>query len=139
MTRDEILEFIKGHPACNLATVDSEGQPHVRGMLMYRADEKGIIFHTGDFKDLWRQIMNNPKMELCFFDPKTGVQVRATGMAQSIDDLSLKEEIVRARPFLKPWVEKNGYQALKVFRVGGLRATVWTFDKNFEPKEYVDL
>jgi len=139
MTRDEILEFIKGHPACNLATVDSEGQPHVRGMLMYRADEKGLIFHTGDFKDLWRQITNNPRMELCFFDPKTGVQVRVTGTAQSIDDLTLKEEIVRARPFLKAWVEKNGYDPLKVFRVRGLRATVWTFDKNFEPKEYIDL
>jgi uncharacterized pyridoxamine 5'-phosphate oxidase family protein len=139
MTRDEILEFIKGHPACNLATVDSEGQPHVRGMLMYRADEKGIIFHTGDFKDLWRQILNNPKMELCFFDPKTGVQVRVTGTAKSVEDLELKEEIVMARPFLKPWVEKNGYQALKVFRVAGLRATVWTFNTNFDPKEYADL
>jgi len=108
-------------------------------MLMYRADEKGIIFHTGDFKDLWRQILNNPKMELCFFDPKTGVQVRVTGTAKSVEDLELKEEIVMARPFLKPWVEKNGYQALKVFRVAGLRATVWTFNTNFDPKEYADL
>jgi len=139
MTRDEILGFINGHPACNLATVDAEGQPHVRGMLMYRADDKGIIFHTGDFKDLWRQIVNNPKVEICFFDAKTNTQVRVTGVAQSVEDLGLKEEIVKARPFLKSWVEKRGYEPLKVMRVSGLRAAVWTFDKNFDPKEYIDL
>jgi len=139
MTRDEILAFINSHPACFLATAEANGQPHVRGMLMYRADEKGIIFHTGEFKDLWKQIMNNSKMELCFFDPKTNIQVRVSGAAQSVEDLSLKQEIVKARPFLKPWVEKRGYEPLKVFRMSGLKATVWTFDKNFEPKEYVDL
>jgi len=139
MTKDEIFEFIKAHPACNLATVDSEGQPHVRGMLMYRADEKGIIFHTGDFKDLWKQVIDNPKVEVCFFDPKTNIQVRVAGTAQPVEDQGLKEEIVKARPFLKSWVEKKGYEHLKVMRISGLRATVWTFEKNFEPKQYIDL
>ncbi len=139
MTRDEIFEFIKGHPACNLATVDAEGQPHVRGMLMYRADEKGIIFHTGDFKELWTQVINNPKVELCYFDPKTNKQVRITGTARPDEGLTLKEEIVRARPFLKTWVEKRGYDHLKVLRVTPLRATVWTFETNFNPNEYIDL
>jgi pyridoxamine 5'-phosphate oxidase len=139
MTRDEILGFMNSHPACNLATAEAGGQPHVRGMLMYRADDKGIIFHTGEFKDLWKQVMNNSMVELCFFDPKTNTQVRVTGTAQSVEELALKEEIVKARPFLKAWVEKRGYESLKVFRVTPLRATVWTFETNFEPKEYIDL
>jgi len=139
MTRDEILEFINSNPACHLATAEAGGQPHVRGMLMYRADDKGILFHTGDFKDLCKQVMNNPKVELCFFDPKTNTQVRITGAAQSVEDLGLKEEIVKARPFLKSWVEKSGYEMLKVFRITGCRATVWTFDTNFAPKEYIEL
>lgn len=139
MTRDKIFEIIKNHPACFLATAETGGQPHVRGMLMYRADENGIIFHTGDFKDLWKQVMNNPRVELSFLDPETNTQVRITGMAQSIEDLSLKEEIVKARPFLKPWVEKQGYEHLKVFKVTHLKATVWTFETNFEPKEYIVL
>ena len=139
MTKNEILEFIKSHPACFLATAEEGGQPHVRGMLMYRADEKGIIFHTGDFKDLWKQVVKNERVELCFFDPKTNIQIRVMGAAQSVEDLGLKEEIVKERPFLKSWVEKHGYEPLKVMRVTGLRATVWTFDKNFAPKEYIDL
>lgn len=139
MTRDEIFDIIKNHPACFLATAGADGQPHARGMLMYRADDNGIIFHTGEFKDLWKQVMDNPKLELCFLDPKTNTQVRITGTARSVEDQGLKEEIVKARPFLKPWVEKQGYEHLKVFNVTPLRATVWTFETNFEPKEYIDL
>jgi pyridoxamine 5'-phosphate oxidase len=139
LTRDEILAFINRNPACHLATAETNGQPHVRGMLMYRADDNGILFHTGDFKDVWKQVMNNSKVEVCFNDPKTGTQVRVTGLAQSVEDVNLKEEIVKARPFLKSWVEKKGYKPLKVMRLTGCRANVWTFDKNFEPKEYVEL
>jgi pyridoxamine 5'-phosphate oxidase len=139
MTRDEILGFINSNPACHLATAEADGQPHVRGMLMYKADDKGIVFHTGDFKDVWKQVMNNSKVEVCFNDPKSGTQIRVTGTAQSVEDQSLKEEIVKARPFLKSWVEKNGYQPLKVMRITGCRANVWTFDKNFEPKEFIKL
>jgi pyridoxamine 5'-phosphate oxidase len=46
---------------------------------------------------------------------------------------------VKARPFLKQWVEKVGYEPLKVMRITGCKAAVWTFDKNFEPKEYIAL
>jgi pyridoxamine 5'-phosphate oxidase len=73
------------------------------------------------------------------FASKINTQARVAGLAQSVEDLSLKEEIVKARPFLKPWVDKVGYEPLKVMRITGCRATVWTFDKNFEPKEYVNL
>jgi len=139
MTRDEILGFINSNPACHLATADTDGQPHVRGMLTYKADDKGILFHTGDFKDVWKQIIKNSKVEICFNDPKTSTQVRVTGSAQPIEDVGLKEEIVKARPFLKPWVDKVGYEPLKVMRITGCRAAVWTFDRNFEPKEYVEL
>jgi|WetSurMetagenome_2_1015567.scaffolds.fasta_scaffold07419_4 pyridoxamine 5'-phosphate oxidase len=139
MTKDEIVAFMNSNPACHLATADKDGQPHTRGMLMYRADDKGIIFHTGDFKDVWKQVVNNSKVEICFFNSKTNTQVRVMGTAQSVEDQALKEEIVAARPFLKPWVDKVGYEPLKVMKITGCRANVWTFDKNFEPKQYMEL
>jgi len=106
---------------------------------MYRVDDKGILFHTGHFKDLWQQVLKNAKVEVCFYDPKTNTQVRVMGLAEVVEDQTLKDEIVKARPFLKSWIEKLGYEMLKVFRVTGCKATVWTFDKNFAPKEYIDL
>lgn len=52
--------MMNGSPVMHLATVDENGQPHVRGILMYKADENGIVFHTGEFKALYKQLLNNP-------------------------------------------------------------------------------
>lgn len=67
MDKNEILEFIRNCRSCDLATVEGD-QPRVRGMLPYRIDEKGILFHTGKFKDVHKQLTKNPKVECCFFD-----------------------------------------------------------------------
>jgi len=138
MNKKEILEFLNKNVACHLATMEGD-QPRVRGMMMYRADDKGILFHTGSTKDLPKQLRANPKAEVCFNDFATNVQVRVTGVTEFIEDRGLKEEIVAARPFLKPWVDERGYDMLIVFRIKNCTATIWTFDKNFDPKEYIRL
>lgn len=138
MTKQEILEFLNKHPLCHLATAEN-GAPRVRGMMMYRADESGIIFHTGKGKDLFRQVSAEPRVEICFNDMEAGVQVRVRGRAHIVEDPKLKEEIVAARDFMKPWVKEHGYGILGVFRVAGCEAAVWTFQQNFEPTRYVPI
>ena len=61
MTKEERFNLMNSTMVMHLATVE-DGQPHVRGMLLYRADENGIIFHTGSFKDVFKQIEKNPKV-----------------------------------------------------------------------------
>lgn len=140
MDQEEIFALMKVNPAFHLATVE-DGQPRVRGMLLYRADEEGILFHTGTMKDVHRQLLADPRVELCFNDWQNHVQVRVRGEARLVEDQALKEEIVASpgREFLKPWVESMGYEALSVFRVTGCRALVWTLETNFAPKAFVDL
>ena len=138
MTRTEIIKFMNENAACHLATVEGN-QPRVRGMWMYRADEQGIVFHTGTTKDLYKQLIANPNVELCFNNAKDGVQVRVSGKAELVEDQKLKEEIVAARPFLKPWVAERGYSFLANFRVAKGTATVWTMATNLEPKAFVQL
>lgn len=93
-------------------------------MLLYRADETGIVFHTGTMKDVHRQLLANPEVELYFFDPKKMIQVRVQGTARRIEDPALTQEIVESpgREFLKPWVESQGMDILSVFRVESCRA-----------------
>lgn len=138
MTKAEIIQFMNANPACHLATADGN-QPRVRGMLMYRADEQGVLFHTGTTKDLYKQLMANPRVELCFNSMKDGVQVRVSGKAELVEDQKLKEEVVANRPFMKPWIEERGYQFLAVFRVRNAAAVVWTMATNLEPKTLVQL
>lgn len=138
MNKNEMLEFMRACQFCYLATADGE-QPRLRGIMPYRIDENGVIFHTGKMKDLHKQLSANPKAELCFFDPQKNIQVRVTGTAESVEDLALKQEIVQNRDFLKPWVEQSGYEPLSVFRIKDCVGTVWTFETNFAAKEYVRL
>ena len=138
MTKEEIIKFINTNLVCHLATTE-ENQPHVRGMMAYRADEQGIIFHTGNSKDLFKQVRDNPLVEACFFDRKTNTQVRVKGRAVVIYDDLLKKEIVATRTFLKPWVEELGLDVLAVFRVTDCVACVWTFENNFAPKTYIKI
>ncbi|HEY3378401.1 MAG TPA: pyridoxamine 5'-phosphate oxidase family protein [Armatimonadota bacterium] len=138
MTKEEILAFLTANPICYLATVDGN-VPHVRGMMMFRADGDGIVFHTGLGKDLTNQLEKNPAVELCTYNPEQNVQVRVCGTAEFVNDLALKQAIVAERPFLQPMVEQTGYDAFLLFRVKDAQATVWTMADNMAPKTYVAL
>ncbi len=136
MNQQEILDFVNANPMCHLATCEGK-QPRVRGMMMYRADASGLVFHTGNYKTLTKQLRANRQVEVCF--DSQGTQVRIAGVAEIVEDVGLKKEIVEARPFLKPWVEERGYDLLVVFRVTQCQAAVWTMATNFEPTRYQKL
>ncbi|MCX5750871.1 MAG: pyridoxamine 5'-phosphate oxidase family protein [Candidatus Saganbacteria bacterium] len=144
MNKKEILEMINANPAFHLATVEGD-QPHCRGMFLYKADENGIIFHSGSMKAVHHQIESNPKVELCFNDFKNGVQVRVSGKLEILEDKVLKDEMYAhpSRQFLKPWREsgplKDFYNTFKVYRLSGGKAVTWTMATNFAPKEEVLL
>ncbi|MGV8057730.1 MAG: pyridoxamine 5'-phosphate oxidase family protein [Smithellaceae bacterium] len=136
MNQEQLLQFLNAYPVCYLATTEGN-QPRVRGMMMYRADSTGIIFHTGAFKSLCSQIKANNLVEICFSSQDT--QVRVAGIAEIIDDLNLKKEIVEARPFLKSLIDQNDYDSLIVFRVTKCKAAVWTMKSNLEATKYTDM
>lgn len=110
----------------------------MRGMLLYRAGEDGILFHTGTMKNVYSQILACPSAELCFVDQKTGAQVRVSGSLELVDDRALKEEITAhpSRAFLRTWKD-NGemesfYETLAVFRMQDGKAKLWTMETNFD-------
>ena len=145
MTREDILEIIQNNPAFYLATVEGD-QPHVRGMLLYKADQGGIIFHTGVFKDLYKQIEKNAKVELCFNDFKRGLQIRVKGTLTEIKDNTIKDEITAhpSRAFLRDWKNSGAladfYNTFAVFCLKNGEATTWIMDENFTyPKVSINI
>ena len=138
MTREEILSLLNSVEYCFLATVE-DGEPRVRGMALYRADEQGILFHSGEGKDMVLQLREHPSAEICAFDPQSGTQVRVRGTVEFLDDQALKEEMVATRPYLKQIVDIIGYDKLAVFRVKDCVASVWTMGTNLEPTTWTNL
>ena len=137
MNKEEILEFIRGVRIAYVATME-ENRPHVRALSIYKADESGILLQVWKIKDIHKQLQKNPEIELCFADPQKSVQVRVSGRAELVEDPSLIEQVIEDRPFMKPIVAARGLDVVALYRIKG-KATVWTFQVNFEPKTYVEL
>jgi pyridoxamine 5'-phosphate oxidase len=89
MTKSEVIAAANANPVCYMATVEGN-QPRVRGMGMYKADERGLIFQTWTKKDLHTQLLKNPQVELCF-STKDGAQIRISGKIELVNDLKLEE------------------------------------------------
>lgn len=138
MTREEIFAFMNANPACFLATVEND-QPRVRGVLLYKASEEGIIFHTGKMKSLYNQLQASPKAEFCFV--KDGVQLRVAGELKLIEDKNLKIEISNhpSRAFMKSFGDNFNLDQLAVYKMTNGKATYWTLKRNFEPTLYAEL
>lgn len=68
-----------------------------------------------------------------------------SGELEIVDDNKLKDEISEhpTRKFLKPWKESGQlsdfYNSFAVFRLRNGVATTWTIEKNFEPKDEIQL
>ena len=138
MSEKEMYALMNANPAFHLATVEDD-QPRVRGMLLFRADEHGIIFHTASTKDLYAQIKKNPKAEMCFFGD--GTQIRVTGVLEQIYDDELREEIFNhpTRQFLQAWKDNGIDHLLQMFRMKNCEAVTWTMATNFDKKQPVLL
>ncbi len=84
--------------AMSLATVDSEGQPWQRIVLLKLFDEKGFVFFTNYESRKANQISENPKVSLLFPWHSLGRQLKLTGSAEKISSAeSLKYFATRPR------------------------------------------
>ena len=136
MDKNKILTFISKNPMGCLGTIEGQSA-RVRFMNTFHVDENGLIFHTGKTKPLFQQIVKNPQVEVCYF--ANGIQVRVRGKIEIFEDLKLKKEVVKSKPFLAPFYKKDeDYQHMGLLRLKG-KATIWTMKDLTEPTTFIDL
>jgi len=85
MNRVEILPWLVEHRLRYLATVEG-GQPRVRVFGSVLISDGAMHFVTQKGKDVYNQLIANPKADLCFFDAEERLQVRVGGLASLVDD-----------------------------------------------------
>jgi pyridoxamine 5'-phosphate oxidase len=138
MDKKSVFDFIEKNNICHIATV-SKGVPHVRAILVYRADEDGIIMHTSKSKDLYKQLIADPQVELCFNDYSINTQLRVSGTIDFIEDLEVKKEIAKKREKLQAWIQQVGYDMMAVLRLQNGIAHFWIPELTFMFKRYIQL
>lgn len=83
--------------AMNIATVDAEGRPSSRTVLLREFSEDGFIFYTNYESQKGQEIAGNPKVALCFYWDALERQVRISADVKKISR-EASEEYFRNRP-----------------------------------------
>lgn len=83
--------------AMSLATVDAQGLPNVRIVLMKGFDERGFVFYTNFESAKGRELLANPKAALCFHWKSLLRQVRVRGPVERVSD-DEADAYYRSRP-----------------------------------------
>lgn len=75
------IDFLRTHWDVALATIGTDNRPKLRAFQIMRIDENNVIyFATSKEKEVYKQLMSNPYMEILAMDGT--VSVRAAGIAE---------------------------------------------------------
>ena len=72
--------------AMSIASVDAEGHPDVRMVLLKEADARGFVFYTNFESAKGRELLANPYAALCFHWKSLRRQVRVRGSVAPVTD-----------------------------------------------------
>src|SRR5438046_6767418 len=72
--------------AMAVATVDADGLPNVRMVLLKDFDQRGLVFYTNTDSQKGRELGSNPKAALVFYWKSLGRQVRLRGTVELVED-----------------------------------------------------
>src|SRR5689334_17930786 len=70
--------------AMSLATVDDQGRPSVRTVLLKSFDARGFVFYTNKLSRKGRQLASNPNAALCFLWQPLMQQVLVEGEVENV-------------------------------------------------------
>jgi pyridoxamine 5'-phosphate oxidase len=81
-------EVVKGRDfnAMTVASVDEQGRPSARVVLLKDFDRRGFVFYTNHQSRKGRQLLARPQMAIVFYWPELEYQVRIEGSADAVSD-----------------------------------------------------
>lgn len=127
-----VCEFLKQAGTYYLATVEQD-QPRVRPFGTAHIFEDKLYIQTGKVKPVSRQLMANPKAEICAF--KDGVWLRVAGELVEDDRVEARKSMLDAYPNLRAMYDENdGNTQVFYFKHG-----VATFSSFTAPSETVEF
>ena len=84
--------------AVNVATLDTNGRPSSRMVLLKEVNPQGFVFFTNYHSRKGRALEANPYAALTFFWPELERQVRIEGRVQKLDEAA-SDEYFESRPY----------------------------------------
>lgn len=111
----KLYDFISQAGVFFLATVDGD-QPKLRPLGLCLEMDGKVLFGVGDFKEVYKQMTANPKVEIAAAKPD-GHWLRYTGTAVFEDDPKYAEAALESNPYLKGIYNEQSGNKLMMFRL----------------------
>ena len=119
----EVYEFLKKCGTYYLGTVDGD-QPRVRPFGTIDLFDGRLTIQTGKIKDVSRQMIRNPKIEICAFDGERWLRIAATAVEDS--RIEAQEHMLAAYPSLQGMYQA-GDGNTQIFALTQVTATFSSF------------
>lgn len=95
---EQVVKFLKDADVYYLATMEGD-QPRVRPFGTIHMFEGKMYIQTGKVKDVYKQLKENPKAEICAY--KEGQWLRVSGELIEDDRTEARESLLEAYPSLQ--------------------------------------
>jgi uncharacterized pyridoxamine 5'-phosphate oxidase family protein len=119
----EVQEFLKECGVYYLATVEDD-QPRVRPFGTAEIFEDKLYIQTGKKKDVYKQIEENNKVEICAF--KDGKWIRISGELVPDDRVEAKKDMLDKNPNLRGMYNENDDNTIVLYFKSG-KAVISSF------------
>lgn len=129
---ERVCKFLKDAGTYYLATVEGD-QPRVRPCGTAHIFEGRLYIQTGKTKPVSKQLMSNPKAEICAFH--NGTWVRVAGELVEDDRVEARKSMLDAYPNLRRMYDENDGNT-QVFYFKNATATFCTFTTAPETIEF---
>ncbi len=142
MNFNDYIAFASANPGCFLATCDGD-RPRVRALRMYFADKTGFYFGTLSPKDMSKQLHNNSKVEVCFYNNPKDVaqakQMRLAGSVEFVKDPDMIHRMHEERIFLDDIAGQNLEPVSEILKVTAGDVHFWTMSDVMNEKKLEHL
>ena len=130
-----VVEFLQANPVQYLATVGRDGKAKCRPFMFSFEKDGKLWFNTGNQKDVYKDMQENPNIEICISSPEYQ-WIRISGKAVFVDDRAIKEAALE-NPIVKGNYQTPDNPVFEVFYLEDAHAVLADFSGN--PPQEIDL
>jgi len=138
MNLQDCIKFATENPVCFVATAEGN-QPRVRVIALWFANENGFYWGILSPKNVYKQLMVNPKVEVCFYDNNSdwlnAKQMRITGKMEFVNDPKLEKRAAEEGAPIEELVGKPIGHLWKTFRIHSGEAFFFTLKDTLKEQE----
>jgi len=122
----EVVDFLLDNHIHFLATTEKDGNPKVRPFRMVMEKEGRLFFCTSNKKAVYKELQNNPNIELCACSKELS-WLRLSGRVVFSQDTNIKKTIIEDYPFIKSLYKTPNNSAFEIFYLENTRAAIFDF------------